>query len=253
MLALEKIIASFISLPGLFILLWGLVTIYLFMQKSDLFIKSVAVFSLLLMLLVFTGLGVKIFLFPLENYYAQDNFNINKKFPIVVLGGGINYNIPNKKGELSQQSLERVVKGYQLQKKKKTMIIYTGGVAVGQTGISEADVAGNWLEEMGVASNKIFRENRARTTYENGKYIKEWIENNQVEKVYLVTSAVHMPRSSAVFSKFKIDFIPVSSGYLYNHKLSWLDYLPSRGALNANLAAIHEWLGLLWYKINGRI
>ncbi|MGM0437020.1 MAG: YdcF family protein [Bacillota bacterium] len=253
MLALEKIIASFLSFPGIFLLLWGIVTIYLFFKKSNIFIKLIALISILLMIFVFTGLGVKTLVLPLENYYTEDNYQLINKMPVVVLGGGINYNIPDKKGELSQSSLERLVKGYKLQKKLGSSIIYTGGIAVGQTDISEAEIASKWLKEMEVPDERIIKEEQARTTYENGLYVKKWMKNNNVDNIYLVTSAIHMPRSSAVFSNFNIDFTPVVSGYSYNHKLSWLDYLPNRGALTANLAALHEWLGLIWYKINGRI
>lgn len=253
MLALEKIVASFLSFPGLFLLLWGIVTVYLFLKKTNLIIRIIALFSILLMIFVFTGLGVKSLVLPLENYYKGDNYQLINKMPIVVLGGGINYNIPKEDGELSKSSLERLVRGYKLQNKLESSIIYSGGVAVGKTKISEAEIAGKWLGEMGVLEDKINKEEQARTTYENGVYIKEWMKNNDVSNIYLVTSAIHMPRSSAVFSNLNIDFIPVISGYSYNHKLSWLDYLPNRGALTANLAALHEWLGLIWYKINGRI
>lgn len=253
MLALEKIIASFLSLPGFFLILWGIVTLYLFYKKSNLFIRIIALFSIILMIFIFTGLGVKTLVIPLENYYTEDNYQLINKMPIVVLGGGINYNIPGKDGELSKASLERLVRGYRLQDKLGSSIIYSGGVAVGQTGVSEADIAQNWLQEMGVPENKIIKEDQARTTYENGVYIKKWMKNNDINNIYLVTSALHMPRSSAVFSNLNINFIPVISGYSYNHKLSWLDYLPNRSALTANLAAIHEWLGLIWYKLNGRI
>ena len=253
MLALEKIVSSFLSLPGFFILLWGIITFYLLFKTKDFYIKIIAVFALLLMFITFSGFGVKILLFPLENYYANENFSRMKEYPVVVLGGGIHYNIPGEKGELSSHSLERLVKGYKVQRNLKTKIVYTGGVAVGQQSISEADIAAKWLEDMGVASEKIIKEDKARTTYENGVYIKKWMEKSETKNIYLVSSAVHMPRSAAVFDKLNIDFIPVISSYLYNHKLSWLDYLPNRSALNANLAAVHEWLGLIWYKINGRI
>ena len=253
MLQLEKIISSLLTFPGIFIILWGIVSVYLFYIKSNFFIKLVAVFSLVLMIFMYTALGIQLLVFPLEKYYAQDDFYTVDKYPVVVLGGGINYGVPKKEAELSVHSLERLVRGYKLQQKLNSEVLYTGGVAVSKTGVSEADIAKRWLEDMGVDSKKIIKEAKARTTFENGIYVKEWMKNNEVGDIYLVTSAIHMPRASAVFSKLNIDFTPVVSGYSYNHNLSWLDYLPSRGALTANLAATHEWLGLIWYKINGRI
>lgn len=253
MLALEKIISSFLTLPGLFILLWGIITIYLLVKVDNLPIKTISVLTFLLMFLVFTGFGVKFFLFPLENYILDNNYSTVSHYPIVVLGGGIHYNIPGEKGELTVNSLERLVKGYRLYNKLGSKLIYTGGVAVGQQTMSEADIAAEWLKDMGIAEDKIFREDKARTTYENGVYTKKWMKSHKEKRIYLVTSAVHMPRSMAVFNNLDIDFIPVISGYSYSHRLNWLDYLPNRSALTANLAAIHEWLGLVWYKINGRI
>ena len=253
MLAIEKIIASFFSFPGVFLLLWGIITIYLFFKKTNLLIRIIALLSILLMIFVFTGLGIKSLVLPLENYYTGEDYQLINKIPVVVLGGGINYNIPGKDGELSKSSLQRLVRGYKLQKKLGSLIVYSGGVGIGQTGVSEAEIAEKWLDEMDVPEEKIIKEDKARTTYENGIYIKKWMKKNEVNNIYLVTSAIHMPRSSAVFSNLNIDFRPVISGYSYNHQLSWLDYLPNRGALTANLAALHEWLGLIWYKIKGRI
>jgi uncharacterized SAM-binding protein YcdF (DUF218 family) len=97
------------------------------------------------------------------------------------------------------------------------------------------------------------QENEARTTYENGLKIKEWLTENNYEKIYLVTSAIHMRRSKGVFDNIGVNFIPVVSNYAYSHNLSWLDYLPNRGSLRANMQAVHEWVGLIWYKINNRI
>ena len=56
-----------------------------------------------------------------------------------------------------------------------------------------------------------------------------------------------------VFEKQGIDVIPVSSGIITDHRQSWLAYLPNRGSLTANMMALHEWMGLVWYKITKRI
>ncbi|MDI3548500.1 MAG: hypothetical protein PWR10_2152 [Halanaerobiales bacterium] len=254
MLALEKIIASFISPPGLFILLWLIITIYLMARARSFLIKFLAFFTLLLMFLTFSGLGIKIFLIRLEDTYQDQTGSFTRSYPIVILGGGINYGFGRGEAELNSITLQRLVKGYRLFNKLGGSIIFTGGIGVGQQEISEAEIAAEWLREMGVPEDKIVRESRARSTYENGLYVKEWLDNHNYHgRVYLVTSAVHLPRAMMVFYKQGIKAIPVPAGYLSSHRLSWLDYLPNRAALNANLAAIHEWAGILWYKFRGRI
>ena len=256
MLAIEKIVSSFLSFPGLFLLLWGFVILYLWFKRNDYFIKIISLLILCLMVFIFSGIGVKVLVLPLENYVESDHYEYLNPYPVVVMGGGIHYGLPERDGELSAISLQRLTRGFQLYQNfsnTDSKIIYSGGVAVGQAKLSEADIAARWLKKMGVDETDIIKEEQARTTYENGIYIKKWVKQNDVERVYLVTSAVHMARSLAVFQKQGIKAIPVKAGYLYSHRLGWLDYLPNRGALKANLSAIHEWLGLIWYMVKGRI
>jgi uncharacterized SAM-binding protein YcdF (DUF218 family) len=145
------------------------------------------------------------------------------------------------------------VKGYQLHRRLKTPLIYSGGVAIGQDKLSEAEAAADFLESLGMEREYYISEDQAQTTFENAAYLKGWIEENEVEKVYLVTSAYHLLRSAAVFEAQNIDFLAVHSGFISDHQFSWLDYLPNRGALTANLSALHEWVGLFWYYLRGRV
>ncbi len=253
MLALEKVIASLLTLPGIFLVVWIIMMAYLIKKDRSIFMKLLAVITMIIMVITFTGLGVRFFVFPLENYARYQPTLYKEELPIVVMGGGIYHDVGAGKGELSSASLERLVTGYKLYSKLQTTIIYTGGIGVGYKELSEAEIASNWLRQMQMPERDIIREGQARTTYENGIYIKKWLANKKEKKVYLVTSAVHMKRSASVFEKLGISFIPVPAGHLYSHRLVWLDYLPGRGALNANMSAIHEWLGILWYKIKGRI
>jgi uncharacterized SAM-binding protein YcdF (DUF218 family) len=252
MLSVEKIIASFIMPPGLFVILMLILSTYLLKKSKSVLIKITAITSLLLIFFLSTAFGVQVLLHPLENYAEKNSVNVFEKHPIVVLGGGLNY-YSNNQAAPSLHSLQRLVKGYQMQRKLKTTLIYSGGVAIGQKKISEADAAVEFLSSLGMDESFYISENKAQSTFENAAYLKKWIEDNEIEKVYLVTSAYHILRSAAVFKAQNIDFLIVHSGFIYDHQFSWLDYLPNRGALTANLSALHEWIGLVWYYIRGRI
>ena len=252
MLGLEKIAASFLMPPGLFIVLLLILNIYLFKKSKSKLIKLTAVFLLFFFFFISTAFGVSLLLHPLENYAEEISVNAFERHPIIVLGGGLNY-YSSEKAAPSLHSIQRLVKGYQLHRRLKTQLIYSGGVAVGQQRISEADSAAEFLESLGMESEFYVSEDQAQTTFENAAYLKSWIEENEVEKVYLVSSAYHILRSAAVFKAQGIDFLVVHSGFIYDHQFSWLDYLPNRGALTANLSALHEWVGLFWYYIRGRI
>ena len=252
MLALEKIVASFIMPPGIFIVLLLILTIYLFKKSESRLIKTTTVLTLIFLFFISTAFGVQLLLHPLENYAEEVSAAAIEAHPIVVLGGGLNY-YSAEKAEPSIHSLQRLVKGYQLQRRLKVPLIYSGGIAIGQQKISEADIAAEFLESLGMESEFYISEDRAQTTFENAAYLKKWLEENKVEKIYLVTSAYHILRSAAVFRAQNISFLPVHSGFIYDHQFSWLDYLPNRGALSANLSALHEWVGLAWYYLRGRI
>lgn len=252
MLTLEKIVASFIMPPGLFVLLLLLLTIYLFKKSESKLIKLTAVFTLLFFFFLSTAFGVQVLLHPLENYAEEISVDAFERHPIIVLGGGLNY-YTGEEAAPSLHSMQRLVKGYQLHRRLNTPLIYSGGIAIGQDKISEADAAAEFLESLGMEREFYISENQAQTTFENAAYLKSWIEENEVEKVYLVTSAYHMLRSAAVFKAQNIDFLTVHSGFIYDHQFSWLDYLPNRGALTANLSALHEWVGLFWYYLRGRV
>jgi len=252
MLSVEKIIASFIMPPGLFVILILILSIYLLKKSKSALIKITAIVSLLLIFFLSTAFGVKVLLHPLENYAEEISVNALEKHPIVVLGGGLNY-YSKSEAKPSLHSMQRLIKGYQLHRKLKTNLIYSGGIAIGQEKISEADAAEEFLSSLGMDKKFYISESQAQTTFENAAYLKKWIEENEIEKVYLVTSAYHILRSAAVFKAQNIDFLAVHSGFIYDHQFSWLDYLPNRGALTANLSALHEWIGLAWYYIRGRI
>jgi uncharacterized SAM-binding protein YcdF (DUF218 family) len=254
LLAIEKIISSFITLPGLLLFLSIIIFLYLMKTSYSSFMKLISGLIIVIMVITFTGLGVRLFVLPLENYATEaSSFQKNelKEIPTVALGGGINYNVDGSKSELSSISKSRLFKGIMIARENGMPLIYSGGVGVGYEDTSEADVSLEFIRQF--EGINFIQEKEARTTYENGLEIKQWLEDNQYSEIYLVTSAIHMRRSMEVFDRFDIDYIPVVSNYAYSHNLSWLDYLPNRGSLRANMQAIHEWIGMAWYKINGRI
>ncbi|MFO7814447.1 MAG: YdcF family protein [Halanaerobiales bacterium] len=254
LLAIEKIISSLITLPGLLLLLNLIIFIYLIKISYSSFMKFISALIIVIMVITFTGLGVHLLVLPLENYATETSgFQESEleKIPTVVLGGGINYNVDGPNSELSSISKDRLLKGIMVARKNEMPLIYSGGVGVGYEDTSEADLALEFMEQF--EGIDFIQEKEARTTYENGLEIKKWLEDNEYSEVYLVTSAIHIKRAMKVFDSLKIDYTPVVSNYAYSHNLSWLDYLPNRGSLRANMQAIHEWIGMAWYKINGRI
>jgi len=89
----------------------------------------------------------------------------------------------------------------------------------------------------GVDPSRIVLETRSRNTYENAIYCAELVKPKPNEHWLLVTGALHMPRAIGSFrmAGFEVEPWPVSS--------------PEPGVA---VQAVHEWLGLISYRLLGR-
>jgi uncharacterized SAM-binding protein YcdF (DUF218 family) len=67
----------------------------------------------------------------------------------------------------------------------------------------------------------------------------------------LVTSAGHLPRSMGLFAKQGLNPIPVPTDYRLPGTWGGLAWLPSPRGLAASDLAVHEYLGLAWYRMRG--
>lgn len=175
---------------------------------------------------------------------------------IVVLGGAIDSDSTTARNSLEvNAAAERVTGMLELARRyPQAKILFTGGAAslIEET-LSEAPVAGDVLRRFGVASERILLETESRTTEENATFSKRMVEPKPGERWLLVTSAWHMPRSIGVFRRagFDVEAYPVDW-----RTRGWIDAGETFDKASAGLAradvAIHEWVGLLSYRLSGR-
>jgi hypothetical protein len=53
-----------------------------------------------------------------------------------------------------------------------------------------------------------------------------------------------------VFSNRTVEYLPASHNHgLFLWDKLWMDLIPQARALSLSNIAMHEWLGLLWYKL----
>uniref|UniRef100_Q07L33 DUF218 domain-containing protein n=1 Tax=Rhodopseudomonas palustris (strain BisA53) TaxID=316055 RepID=Q07L33_RHOP5 len=176
---------------------------------------------------------------------------------IVVLGGSIDSDISAARNALeTDASAERVFAMLDLARRyPNARIVFTGGSAnlIGDTA-AEAPVAGQLLEQFGIAPDRIVLESGSRTTAENATMTRDLVAPKPGERWLLVTSAFHMPRSIGVFRAigFEVEAYPVDW-----RTRGWIDLRWPFGKLSAGLAridvAVHEWVGLIAYRLTGRI
>ena len=105
------------------------------------------------------------------------------------------------------------------------------------------------LEEYGVAP--IFREDRARNTWGNAHYSAELLDGLGIRRVALVTHAHHMPRAVWSFRQAGVEVIPAPTGAFVPDDRTFGpgSLRPQARALYASWLAMHEYLGLAWYRL----
>lgn len=197
----------------------------------------------------------------LEWHYSYQE-NLPKADAIIILGGGRRSNLfPNLSDNLSNQE-DRIFYGAKLfHQKKAPLIIVTGGRIKWLGGdISEAQEMADILIKMDVPSNAILKENFAVNTYENAINVKPILQKFNINKVLLVTSAIHIPRSMMIFRKQNINVIPAPTDFLVSKKSHFFDssfevqiisFLPNSESLTRTTKAIKEYVGIFIYWLKG--
>ncbi len=256
MFIVSKLFTSWFLLPGLFVTLLFLTAVSLFKKKN----KGIAFIMLFFAGLIYCAsiepLSDK-FIIPLENRYNQLNLkDISKHDVYVVLGGGVYDNSPdlNKTGSPSGDTLARIVYAYRLYRFQALPIIVSSGKGFACKK-SEAPIMERYLMQMGVPERDIIMDSTSRNTYENANAVKQICEKLSCEKIILITSAYHMQRAMYAFKHVGLkNVIPAPTDYKTNRSCyNFMSYMPNMGAFINTDRALHEYIGLLYYRLLIRI
>ncbi len=190
----------------------------------------------------------------LENSYP---YRPAQQYPqaeaIVVLGGSTANNRLNWFEPLEPASkLARVDTAAELYfQHRAPKILVSGGALSGD--VSEARGMAARLKTMGVPAEDIILENESRTTHENAQMTVDELRDNNIHSILLVTSALHMPRSMASFSKFGLEVTaapnPPQITPPDNQTFSLL--IPNDRALAGSRSILKEYVGVMVYWFRG--
>jgi uncharacterized SAM-binding protein YcdF (DUF218 family) len=92
-------------------------------------------------------------------------------------------------------------------------------------------------------------EDRSRSTFENALYTKKLLQADNLTNVVLITNAWHMRRALWSFERVGLHAIPWPAPLTYDESDRIDDYLPRMGALEASYHALHEAIGLAYYRL----
>ena len=180
---------------------------------------------------------------------------------IVVLGGGVrDAGSLRPRIELTEESMQRTACGADLYHHGiAPSLLVTGGAArVFGSGPAEAAVMKEFAGRLGVPAASIITEEQARTTYENAVNTNHLLGDRA--SIILVTSAIHMPRATALFRAQGFDIVPYPCGFHEQNRATevWdtpsiFDMLPSTWAFRTISGAIEELAGIAVYRLAGKL
>ena len=152
-------------------------------------------------------------------------------------------------------SADRVWLAARLWKEGKAPVIYVTG------GYVELTTSG-LLQDLGVPTNAVVYAEEPRNTEEEARFIAESMkreksggECNRRTNVLVVTSAWHMRRTMLMYQKYapEIEAIPAPCDFentvRCTEPIGIVDFIPDPWALAMNCVSVHEWVGILGYRL----
>lgn len=167
---------------------------------------------------------------------------------IIVLGGGFWPNAVEFGGHsLRGSALMRTRYAAFIAKRTGLPVIVSSGDTL-NTGISEAPAMLKTLKEEFDIDN-VWMESGSKNTFENAKLSIEILRKKGIKRVFLVTSHYHMTRSVKVFEQLGYHVIAAPVGVRQDEETTLRHYIPRAGSMKMTRAALHEYLGMLWYQL----
>lgn len=182
---------------------------------------------------------------------------------IVVLGGAIRSATPPRPWVEVGEEGDRLLYGVKLyQEGKAPYLIFSGGrIDWRMGGPPESGDMAILAEAMGVPRSAMLEDPASLNTYENAVNVKKILEDRNLRRVLLVTSAMHMPRSLLIFKQLGIEAIAAPTDFLVTQQDDkerqdtlegqLLNLLPDVEATRQFTRALKEYIGIVIYRLRG--
>jgi uncharacterized SAM-binding protein YcdF (DUF218 family) len=248
---------GYLLLPTNFLIAIGFVGAVLMATRFDSLGRKLVIASVLL--LVICGLSPlgKALLYPLEQRFPPWDAARGAPDGIIILGASIEADLSAAHGApVVRGAPDRIIAGAALARRyPNARVVFSGGSAnLISNDAREADFAGAIFESLGVDKSRLIMERASRNTQENAEFSKALVAPKDGERWLLVTSAFHMPRSVGLFRKagFTVEPYPVDWRVGGRDDLMTPSHIIVEGLARTDLA-IREWLGLIAYRLTGKI
>jgi uncharacterized SAM-binding protein YcdF (DUF218 family) len=251
---LKKMVSGFL-LPLPFGLIWFAAGLLLLMARCAPRLRNITFIIGFLVITIFSFNPVSTKLLnKLQSQYAPLTQVPTGVTQVVVLGGGVNDDQDYPANiTLGSASLSRLVEGIRQFKALAAnninpTLILSGGQVFGSP--TAAGKMQNVATLLGVNPSNIILENGSQDTHQEALFLKKTLGSHPF---ILVTSAYHMPRSMALFEHQGMHPIAAPTEILSSKTHTALFYIPNASSLIMSNIALHEYIGILWAKMQGYI
>jgi uncharacterized SAM-binding protein YcdF (DUF218 family) len=247
---------GFFALPSNFLLSVGVLGVLLLCTRFRRLASWLVVTSLVLLAIAGVSPLGHVLMLQLEQRFPPWDPSRGPPTGIVVLGGAIEPGLSAARDVVAlNDAAERITATVELARRyPQARIIFSGGNSRGiRGGPLEAEFAVREFEALGIPHDRITAEEQSRNTVENAVFSRLIADPKPGERWLLVTSAFHMPRAMAVFraAGFPVEAYPVD--WRTRGPVDVFDlFAAASNGLRYTDVAVHEWAGLVAYRITGR-
>ena len=158
-----------------------------------------------------------------------------------------------EKDILVKETRIRVLKGVKRWKENPEALLIMSGAEYyeGRKNSRLSDLMTRMAVIAGVKKHKILVDTLSRNTFEHPHRILELPGISSQSLVEVVTSKWHMRRAIWSFRELftNVQPSPSSPAVVKASNFTWQSIIPSPRSLSKTTTMIHEWIGLLWYKL----
>lgn len=168
----------------------------------------------------------------------------NSNVVVVLTSGYVLYQHGTLQPRLDEHGWERLYTAVNLWHKTGGTFLISGNLRWGH-GASIASAMSRVAQRMGVPRQAIVLDESSETTWQSMQYLAASIDTTK-QRLFLVTSAYHMPRAALMAEFFAVDAIHWAGDFLARDYMRARSWLPSPRV--DMLLVFHEYIGLAYYR-----
>jgi uncharacterized SAM-binding protein YcdF (DUF218 family) len=166
---------------------------------------------------------------------------------VVLASGDVSGRGGTVQARLDLPGWERLLEGVALWRRSGGTLVLVGGAGDED---SIAAVMARRARELGVPESALQVHSGSTRTHEDLMLVAPAVRDH-AGPVWLVTSAMHMPRAAGVAARLGLAVQPRRCDYQQVDRLDWGAWLPNAGGPARFAAVLHEAAGLLYYRVRG--